>query len=254
MRWFAILLLMINAAVFGWHFWLRGEPGEGAVSPGSLVEAAPSFARLEEVDLDDFAPRVPLSLGVDGACFAVGPLTGDYSQGVAMGRVREWLKGRGGVIHLRNAKYRELVYYWVYFPPAGTRDTAQDRMEELAANSFPNAAVIPEGSMKNAVSIRVYGLRTALERDLARLKAKGFEPQVQRVRRMGRSLWFTAAFPAGYEFPGRRFSVAFPGLEAIDTPCPAPREPEAARAGQSSAAPSAPGRVPPPAPGSGERR
>ena len=254
MRWFAVLLLAINAGLFGWHFWLRGEPGEGEAAPGSLVESAPSLERLEEVDLDDFDPRVPGALGVEGACFAIGPLTGDYSQGAAMGRVREWLKGRGGVVHLRGAKYRELVYYWAYFPPAGTRDTAQDRVEELAANSFPNAAVIPEGSMKNAVSIRVYGLRTALERDLARLSAKGFDPQVQTVRRKGRSLWFTAAFPAGYEFPGRRFSVAFPGLEAIDTACPPPREPEAGRTGQPPAVlPESPS-AGPAAPAGGEPR
>ena len=97
-------------------------------------------------------------------------------------------------------------------------------MEELAANSFRGAVVIPEGNMKNAVSIGVYGLRTALERDLARLKARGFEPEVHRVRRKGTSLWFTAGFPAGYEFPGKRFSVAFPGLEVIDRACPSPRE------------------------------
>lgn len=253
MRWLAVLFLVLNAGLFAWHSWLRDEPGEGEAA-GLLTEAAPSLVRLEEVNLDDFAPRVPLSLGVDGACFAIGPLTGDYSQGAAMGRVREWLMGRGGVIHLRGAKFRELAYYWVYFPPAGTRDAAQDRMEELAASAFPNAAVIPEGSMKNAVSIRVYGLRTALERDLARLKARGFEPQVQRIRRVGRSLWFTAVFPAGYEFPGRRFSRAFPGLEAIDTACPSPREPEGIRAGQPSGAPPAPGWIRPAAPGSGNPR
>lgn len=247
MKWLALLLLVVNAAVFGWHFWFRGEPGEGEAALGAPVEAVPSLDRLEEVDLDAFDPRVPLSLGVDGACFAVGPLTGDYSQGAAMGRVREWLNSRGGVAHVKRGEYHELVYYWVHFPPAGTRDAARDRAEELAASSFRGAVVIPEGNMKNAVSIGVYGLRTALERDLVRLKAKGFEPEVSRVRRRGGSLWFTAVYPAGYEFPDERFSGTFPGLEAVDTACPPPREPEAVRAGRTASAPSAgaltPGRV-----------
>ena len=228
MRVFAFLLLGANAVFFGWHFWLRGELGDAP--PPVPVEAVSSVHRLDEMNLEDLPARVPVSLGIprergfNGVCFAVGPLVGDYAEGAAMGRVREWLGSRGGVIQLRGGKYHELVYYWLYFPPVGTRDAARDSVEELAANSFRGAVVIPEGNMKNAVSIGVYGLRTALERDLARLKARGFEPEVHRVRRTGTSLWFTVGFPAGYEFPGKRFSVAFPGLEVIDRACPSPRE------------------------------
>ena len=235
MRLLAVLLLLANAAFFGWHFWLRGELGE---APAHLpVESAAALVRLDEVPLDDFPARVPVSLGAprdqgfDGACFAVGPLNGDYSEGAAMGRVREWLKSRGGVIRLRRGNVHELVYYWLHLPPAGTRDAARDSAAELAANAFPGAGVIPEGNMKNAVSIGLYGLRAALERDLARLETRGFEPETHRVRRTGTSLWFVAGFPAGYEFPGKRFSVAFPGLEVLDTVCPAPREPSSGAPG-----------------------
>ena len=231
MRWLAFLLVLINVGFFGWHFWLPG-PLRDQPPPRSF-EAAPSLDRLGEVDLDDFVKRVPLPLRTSGAgageaaCFAVGPLTGDYSEGAVMGRVREWLKSRGGRVGLRTGRYHEISYYWVYLPPVGTRDAAQDRVKELTANAFGNSIVIPEGNMKNAVSIGVYGLRSALERDLTRLKAKGFEPEVNRVRRTGRSIWFTAQFPAGYEFPVKRFAVAFEGLEAVDTRCPPPREPSA---------------------------
>ena len=98
-------------------------------------------------------------------------------------------------------------------------------MRELAENAFGNAVVIPEGNMKNAVSIGVYGLRSVLERDLTRLEAKGFEPEVRRVLRTGRSIWFIARFPPGYEFPAKRFAVPFGGLEVVDARCPPPREP-----------------------------
>ncbi|MDE2824080.1 MAG: hypothetical protein OXK79_11325, partial [Chloroflexota bacterium] len=108
---------------------------------------------------------------------------------------------------------------------------ARDRVQKLAASAFGEAVVIPEGNMKNAVSIGVYGLRTALERDLTRLKANGFDPEVQRVRRTGSSLWFTTHFPPGYEFPDKRFGVAFEGLEAIDIRCPRPQAPTAAEPG-----------------------
>lgn len=231
MRWLASLLVLLNVGFFGWHFWLPDPLGDKP--PPLEFEAAPSLDRLGEVDLDDFIKRSPLSLRTSGpradeaACFAVGPLAGDYSEGAVMGRVREWLKSRGGRVGLRTGRFHEISYYWVYLSPAGTRDAAQERVRELTANAFGNAVVIPEGNMKNAVSIGVYGLRTALERDLTRLKTKGFEPAVQRVRRTGRSIWFTVRFPPGYEFPVKRFAVAFEGLEAVDTPCPPPREPSA---------------------------
>ena len=231
MRWLAFLLIMLNVGFFGWHFWLPDPLRDNA--PPLSNEAAPSLDRLGEVDLDDFIKRVPVSLRTSGArvseasCFAVGPLTGEYSEGAVLGRVREWLKSRGGRVGLRTGKYHEINYYWVYLPPVGTRDAAQDRVRELTANSFGNAVVIPDGNMKNAVSIGVYGLRSALERDLTRLKAKGFEPEVQRVRRTGRSIWFTTQFPLGYEFPVKRFAVAFEGLEAVDMRCPPLREPSA---------------------------
>ncbi len=231
MRWLAFLLLLVNVGFFAWHYWLPDPLGGRAPLPS--IGTVPSLDRLGEVDLDEFIKRVPASLRVSGGrvaeavCFAVGPLTGDYSEGAVMGRVREWLKSRGGRVDLRPGKYHEINYYWVYFPPVGTRDAARARVRELTANTFGNAVVIPAGDMKNAVSIGVYGLRSALERELTRLKAKGFEPEVRRVRRTGRSIWFTAQFPSGYEFPVKRFAVAFGGLEAVDTRCPPPREPSA---------------------------
>ena len=224
MRWLAFFLVMANVWFLGWQLWFRGGFEEEPLR--APVKAAASLDRLDDMILDDFSRRVPGPLGppggriADAVCFAVGPLDGKYSEGSAMGRVREWLQSRGGRVALRSGKYHELGYYWVYFPPVGTRDAAQGRVRELVANSFRDAVVIPEGNMKNAVSIGVYGLRTVLERDLTRLKAKGFEPEVQRVRRTGRSIWFTAHFSPGYEFPESRFSVAFEGLEAVDTQCP----------------------------------
>ena len=231
MRWFALLLVLANVGFFGWHFWLPVPLGDEP--PPLSIDAAPSLDRLDEVNLDEFVRRTPVPMRTSGnrnaeaACFAVGPLAGEYSEGSVMGRVREWLKSRGGRVGLRTGKYHEISYYWVYLPPVGTRDAARERVRELGANAFGSAVVVPEGNMKNAVSIGVYGLRSALERDLSRLKAKGFEPEVQRVRRTGRSIWFTAQFPPGYEFPAKRFAVAFAGLEAVDTRCPPPQEPSA---------------------------
>ena len=240
MKGLAFLLVLVNVGFFAWHYWVS-DPLLDKAAP-LPVDATGSLDRLGEVDLEEFARRTPVSLGAPGArvagasCFAVGPLTGEYSEGAALGRVREWLKSRGGRVGLRTGKYHEIRYHWVYLPPAGTRDAARDRVRELTANAFGNAVVIPEGNMKNAVSIGVYGLRSVRDRDLTRLEAKGFEPQVQEVLRTGRSIWLTARFPAGYEFPAKRFAVAFGGLEAVDTRCPPPRQPSVG----------APGTVPPP--------
>ena len=226
MKWLAVLLALTNVGFFGWHFLLPAPFGDKP--PPLSFDAASSLDRLGEVDLDDFIRRVPLrGRELQAVCFAVGPLTGDYSEGAVTGRVREWLESQGGRVDLRTDRFHEVGYTWVYLPPAGTLDAARERAKELTAKAFGNAVVIPEGNMKNAVSIGVYGLRTALERDLIRLKAKGFEPEWQRVWRTGRSSWFTAQFPPDYEFPVKRFAVAFEGLEAVDTRCPPPSEPSA---------------------------
>lgn len=243
MRQFAALLLVLNLGFLG--FGLLSLEGVDEAPPG--IEASEPLQRLEEAGASDFLPRVPVSLGgagggaSGGACFAIGPFTESYD-GKSIGRVREWLESKRGVTRLRDGKYQELVYYWMHLPPFGTRASAQARADELAGDRFPNAVVVPHGHMKNAVSIRVYGLRTVLERDFARLKARGLEPEVEPVRRRGESLWFDARFPEGFEFPWRRFEVAFPGIEAIDTQCShlpdtdAPRPGEFAPSSPSSAA------------------
>ena len=242
MRWLAFLLVLANVGFFAWHYWLS-DPRWGGVQPVP-IDAAPSLDRLDEVDLAEFVERAPISLRAsgavrtaEGACFAVGPLTGKYSEGARMGRVREWLQSRGGNVGLRRGRYHEIRYHWLHLPPLGTRAAAEGRVRELTASAFGNAVVIPEGNMKNAVSIGVYGLRSVLERDLARLKHKGFEPRVEPVLRTGRSLWFTAEFPPGYEFPAKRFAAAFDdGPHVVDARCPPPPEPSIG----------APGTVPPP--------
>ena len=229
MKRLAILLLFANIGFTVWHTW-KPEKQVPEV-PYTGFQAVASLDRLSDVDLDELTPRVPVSLRrssgrtVDNACFAIGPMTGDYGDGTAMGRVREWLTSRGGEVGLRTDKHQEITYYWVYFPPTGTRDTARIRVKELAASAFTDALVISEGNMRNAVSVGIYGLRSLLERDLARLQTKGLEPEVRRVRRTGTAIWFTTQFPAEYEFPHRRFSVAFPGLEAVDSRCPEPPPP-----------------------------
>lgn len=233
MRWLAFLLVLANVGFFAWSHWLLDPLFDRAPPPPA--EAAPSLDRLAEVDLEEFVERTPVSSSASGAriaeasCFAVGPLTGEYSDGSVIGRVREWLKSRGGEVDLRRRRRQEIRYYWLHLRPAGTRGAAEDRVRELAANAFGNAVVIPEGNMKNAVSIGVYGLRSVLERDLTRLEAKGFEPEVRRVLRTGRSIWFIARFPPGYEFPAKRFAVPFGGLEVVDARCPLLREPPGGR-------------------------
>lgn len=232
MRWLAFLLVLANVGFFAWRHWPLDPLLDGGAPP-LPAEAAPSLDRLGEMNLDEFVERTPVSSRASGArvaeasCFAVGPLTGEYSEGAVLGRVREWLKSRGGEVDLRRRRRQEIRYYWLHLRPAGTHGAAQDRVRELVANAFGNAVVIPAGNMKNAVSIGVYGLRSVLERDLTRLEAKGFEPEVRPVLRTGRSLWFTARFPPGYEFPAKRFAVPFGGLEVVDTRCPPPREPPA---------------------------
>ena len=229
MKRLAFLLVIANLGFFAWRYWLS-DPPRGDVHP-LPIDAAPSLDRLDEVDLTEFAKRTPVSSGAAGAraaagaCFAVGPMTGEYSEGAVMGRVREWLMSRGGNVDLRRSRNREVRYYWLHLPPIGTYAAAQDRVRELTASAFGNAVAIPNGNMKNAVTIGIYGLRSVLERDLARLKAKGFEPRVEPILRTGRSLWFTAEFPPGYEFPAKRFAVAFAGLEVVDDRCPPPPEP-----------------------------
>lgn len=260
MRWLALLLVLANVGFFAWHHRLSDSLLDRA--PPLPAEAAPALDRLGEMDPEELVKRTPVSSRASGAriaeasCFAVGPLTGEYSEGAVLGRVREWLKSRGGEVDLRRRRRQEIRYYWLYLRPAGTRGAAQDRVRELVANAFGNAVVIPAGNMKNAVSIGVYGLRSDLERDLTRLERKGFEPEVRPVLRTGRALWFIARFPPGYEFPKERFDRAFRrplrgsrgggheapasseapagriraegrALEVVDTRCPPPREPPA---------------------------
>jgi hypothetical protein len=249
-HWIFTLLLLANAAFFFWQ-WREPVTLPSPMSEVTYSDRVNRLLLLSEVGYDELNVRKPLnpgatqpssnssersktgsiaestsssrSAGADVAkpsgprdvCYSVGPLSDELE----VSRVREWLESRGGRARLRLDERRELSLYWVYLEPLASRELAVQRVEEMRAKGIDDIFAILRGDMGNAISLGVYSRRSSLERRMAELKAKGYDASVVPRYRTKKATWFDVAFDPGFEFPGERFALAFPTVEAVDANC-----------------------------------
>lgn len=231
MRWVVLLLLAANLAFLGWRLNAdEAPPPPAAISRVSHVNRLLLLAEMDARELRSRAPERSLETRVDsapdansparsqtpsGVCFSIGPVPSDDGQR----RMNEWLVERGGQANLKSGERRELALYWIYFPPLETRDAARARVSEMQSKGIEDIFTISRGDMAKAVSLGVYSRKTSLDRRMAELEEKGYKPKVALRYRQKKGTWFDVQFKPGFEFPGDKFTLAFPGAQVRPTAC-----------------------------------
>lgn len=254
MRWACYLLVVLNAMFFSWQMTLEGAPATSGDAPARAPELpAPGYVNrlllVSELESGILRERVssPIpvpapageasgedpgggdtlaALGERGTaaspaaaaslCYSVGPL----ADAAVIEAIGAWLGETGADASLRVDERREVARYWVYLPPAQSREEADARVESMRAVGIDDIYVIPRGDMAFAISLGLFSQRDSLDRRLAVLERRGFTPSVSPRYRSVTASWYDVSAPAGGDLDGDAFAARFPEVEVKPVACP----------------------------------
>jgi len=230
-KWLVVLMLLVNAGIAIWQVNFAALPRNDSVTaPVALPGHVNRLLLLSELEEERLRERTAVEINVpppsdadevapesagSSLCFSVGPL----SSAEDVERVGDWLASLGGVSDLRESERREVSRFWVFLRPFASRAEALEQVEAMELNSIEDIYVIPRGDMANAISLGLYSRESSLERRLAELKSKGFEPEVAPRYESRKASWYDVQFGGEFAYPIDNFTEAFPGVEASKTRC-----------------------------------
>ncbi len=119
------------------------------------------------------------------ACYSVGPflLISDV-------KVVSQLFGRADIVaQERSEALRKQVGYWVYIPPAATRQLAHGVLNQIKENEFSDAMIITEGTKANAISAGVYKTEETGKERQNTLAQLGYDAKVEPLFRTQPQYW-----------------------------------------------------------------
>lgn len=197
MRWFFVGVVALNIAYLVWHL----QAGGGAPDDSVVVAVEPAAfpASLRLLDERDGTPYAMTSesradVVVLPGCPAVGPLGGDD-----LSRVVAALEGAGFPAAIHEVPAPGALVYWVYLPPAASRETAMRRLRELHARGI-DSFVVAEGPYAHAISLGSFQSKDSAVGVQGRLRTAGYQAEVQEQRRDLRQNWVVLDEPEAQGF------------------------------------------------------
>ena len=187
MRLLVILLLLVNAALFGWQYTQSVRAATRAiVERPALPRDVPTLDLLRE--LDELPPeKLPVptipsavesnvneEIAAADACIDVGP----FADAKARDEVAAWLQDFVAASHTRSETVRIGQFFWVYLEPTATPEAARQHLAELADSGIQDHMLISRGDLKNAISLGLFRSQDSVSRRLAELGEKGYKPVV----------------------------------------------------------------------------
>lgn len=205
-RWAAVALIALNAVIF-----VLGQFGSQP-APTQSGQIPP---------LDPELPRAALVAapgseeGRSGpACYTIGPLP----TLLARQRASDRLAPFASQFRARQTEADRDRGWWVYLP-AANRNAALELTQRLAERGVEDYYVVAGGSLENAVSVGLYeNIDNARDRQ-QRIRAMGFDAQLEVRRETVPQFWVDYRVEAGQSPPWRFIVRASPGAQRIQVPC-----------------------------------
>jgi len=178
MKWIIYLLLLLNIAMFVWHF-QSGETGHVA-SPdvSGQDEATLSLVLLKEQQQQKVQQ-------ITHWCYSLGPFEDKQQANLAS----EILKTAGIEAKRRLSKDARRKAYWVLLPPAESREVAQKSVARLKELKVTDYFLVVTGEKTNAVSLGVFSQFESAHRRIKEMQDLGFKPEFEKVELPKREFW-----------------------------------------------------------------
>lgn len=189
MRWFFLLLLVLNLFYYVWHQ-QQAPLRVKEVESFSLYQGARQNIRLvSEADV----ARVPVDSGAQvvnsqAVCLYLGSFEQE-AEALALEQRLLSLDIQSGV---RSIDAAAGVDYWVYLVPLASRQASLRQLKELQARKI-DSYIIGQGDLANGISLGIFPRSDSAESVMQRLREAGYEPMLRELSRAHRAYWVRIA-------------------------------------------------------------
>jgi cell division septation protein DedD len=189
MRWFFLLLLVLNLFYYVWHQ-QQAPLRVKEVESFSLYQGARQNIRLvSEADV----ARMPVDSGAQvvssqAVCLYLGSFEQE-AEALALEQRLLSLDIQSGV---RSIDAAAGVDYWVYLVPLASRQASLRQLKELQARKI-DSYIIGQGDLANGISLGIFPRSDSAESVMQRLREAGYEPMLRELSRAHRAYWVRIA-------------------------------------------------------------
>jgi hypothetical protein len=204
-RWLAAALLVANVGLL---VFIVVDSSEIEPERPSMPPLDPELPRLELVD------ELTTDSGSGEACYSIGPLSSLLAQERAEDRLRPF------ALALRSRQTRADTDrgWWVYLT-AGNRAEAVGLTRRLAEAGVDDFYVVTSGDQENTVSVGLYEEIDNARTRQARIRALGFNAQLEVRREIVPQFWVDYRMVVGERTPWRFIVRGSPGARHREIPC-----------------------------------
>ena len=219
MKWFTVILVVLNAAWFGWAYSdgqkIRLTNEEIALEAPADI---PTLTLLSEAELPlrieqdatagwqgeqelpaevrefsaDLTRLLADTLGEEPG--AATPGTSCVSMGPIILRqqarhLHDWLNEKAQAVRERYTEDRAQEFFWIYLSPDSSTNFVSQTIQNLEEQGIENYQLISRGNLKNAISLGLFAFRWEVEARIKDLRSKGYHPLVVPYRENDRLYW-----------------------------------------------------------------
>ena len=190
MRWFFLLLLVLNLFYYVWHQ-QQAPLRVKEVEPMLLYQGGQQGLRLlDAADRAKVRPEAPQpSLVAQGeTCLYLG----SFQQEDGARQVEQRLMALDIQAQVRAVDAAAGLDYWVYLAPLASRQASLRQLKELQARKI-DSYIITQGDLANGISLGIFPRSDSAESVMQRLRDAGYEPLLRELPRAQRSFWVRIA-------------------------------------------------------------
>ncbi|MDH5181331.1 MAG: SPOR domain-containing protein [Gammaproteobacteria bacterium] len=183
MKWMISVLLLVNLGIFVWHY----QRPDTQAGMRELEDGTTRLVLLRENR--DSTGKQPATAETQGqsrlVCYSLGPFEQKESAEKAIEAFR------AEKIPTRQRVDRDAIRsgYWVYLPPAESRQQANHSLARLKQAKARDYFLVATGQMKNAISLGVFSKAKLAKARMEELNDQGFNARVEKVTLPKRMYW-----------------------------------------------------------------
>lgn len=179
MKWIIYILLLLNIAMFAWHYSSGTSNGVTSAASSRQDEAVMSLVLLKEKQTQKEQP-------IKRSCFSLGPFADKQQADLVSGL----LKSSGIKAKRRISKDARRKAYWVLLPPAESKEAAQKSVARLKQLKVDDYFMVVTGDKTNAISLGVFSKFESAHRRIKEIQDLGFKPEFEKVELPKREYWW----------------------------------------------------------------
>ncbi|MGG2400167.1 SPOR domain-containing protein [Pseudomonas sp. SH1-B] len=221
MRWFLLLLLLLNAFYFVWHQQQAPLRAKEVAPVGAYLGGRKDIRLLSETDSPRQSAGEPAESQAPAPEAAVCLFLGSFEEESRARVVEQRLLSLDIQADVRSIDAAAGVEYWVYLPPLASRQASLRQLRELQARRI-DSYIITQGELANGISLGIFPRNDSADSVMQRLRDVGYEPQMRELSRAHRSFWVRVAPESrrlADEFLLGRLAGDFVGLQHQLMPC-----------------------------------